>query len=468
MAMGTPEYMAPEQAAGRPADERCDVYALGAILYEMLTGVPPYQGDNFMEILTKKATVDPVSPAALRSTIPEAVSTLVMRAMSRDPDNRPPSMEAFEYEITKCLAGRGAAVAQILGMTTDANLVASMNPGLSVRMYDGAVVGRASSSPQINVPPPSYVSTQTPPSNPMIVPGGAMSTTPPGSVSVGLGAGGGLALTSPGFTAPARPVALAGLAGLSMNAPSNIAFDTEFSDATAMVQPLGSVKPSGGASMFGWLLLAAALFGGVGVVLYVALGERHGLSARESAAADAAALAGSAAPPDAAMPLLNVPVDAGGRAPAATDAGVPADRDPRGSGEGSDVRPPAGNSGSAAGRPDRGKPERDKPEVVKAAGGVPRTEKEAAALLAEGRGAASALRWPTRATPSGGSRRASSTGARACSARPRSRGRPRTSTARSRSPTRRSPRGRATRRACCSATPTTSAATSRGRSATTT
>ncbi|MCE9580681.1 MAG: serine/threonine protein kinase, partial [Deltaproteobacteria bacterium] len=293
MAMGTPEYMAPEQAAGRPADERCDVYALGAILYEMLTGVPPYQGDNFMEILTKKATVDPVSPAALRSTIPEAVSSLVMRAMSRDPDNRPPSMEAFEYEITKCLAGRGAAVAQILGMTTDANLVASMNPGLSVRMYDGAVVGRASSSPQINLPPPSYVSTQTPPSNPMIMPGGIGSTTPPGSVSVGMGAGGGLALTSPGFTAPARPVSLNGLSGLSMNAPSNIAFDTEFSDATAMVQPLGSVKPSGGASMFGWLLLAAALFGGVGVVLYVALGERHGLSARESAAADAAALAGT-------------------------------------------------------------------------------------------------------------------------------------------------------------------------------
>src|SRR5690606_3933758 len=107
MAMGTPEYMAPEQAAGRPADARTDVYSVGAILYETLTGVPPYEGENFMEVLTKKATVDPVNPRELRPELPEAVAELVVRAMARDPDERPPTMEAFEYELTKCLAGRG-------------------------------------------------------------------------------------------------------------------------------------------------------------------------------------------------------------------------------------------------------------------------------------------------------------------------------------------------------------------------
>jgi len=116
MAMGTPEYMAPEQAAGKPADQRCDVYAVGAILYEMLTGVPPYSGDNFMEILTKKATVDPEPPQTLRAEIPDIVNDLVMQAMARSADDRPPSMEALEYELTKCLSGRGAAVAKILGM----------------------------------------------------------------------------------------------------------------------------------------------------------------------------------------------------------------------------------------------------------------------------------------------------------------------------------------------------------------
>jgi serine/threonine protein kinase len=146
MAMGTPEYMAPEQAAGRTADARCDVYSLAAILYEMLTGEPPYRGDNFMEILTKKATLDPVPPHHLRPELPESVSRLVLSAMARNPDLRPPSMDAFEYELNKCLSGRGAAVAQALGMT-DPNLVATMNPSMSGRGIDEAHLAARPSGP---------------------------------------------------------------------------------------------------------------------------------------------------------------------------------------------------------------------------------------------------------------------------------------------------------------------------------
>ena len=140
MAMGTPEYMAPEQAAGRPADARTDIYSLGAIMYEMTTGLPPYTGDNFMEILTKKATIDPPAPISIRSDLPLQVSELVSAAMSRSPEQRPQSMDALEYELNKCLAGRGVAVAQILGMTTDANVVASLNSGLSMRNIDDGIV----------------------------------------------------------------------------------------------------------------------------------------------------------------------------------------------------------------------------------------------------------------------------------------------------------------------------------------
>ncbi len=129
MAMGTPEYMAPEQAAGKTADARCDVYALGAILYEMLTGQAPYQGDNFMEILTRKATSEPTPPRELRDEIPQTLADLLMQAMARDPKDRPPSMEALEYELTKCFAGRGAAVANILGISHDDAFDSSSLPG---------------------------------------------------------------------------------------------------------------------------------------------------------------------------------------------------------------------------------------------------------------------------------------------------------------------------------------------------
>jgi len=109
-------------------------------MYEMVTGVPPYQGDNFMEILTKKATQDPPPPVSIRAELPAQVSELVMASMSRSPDGRPQTMESLEYELNKCLSGRGVAVAQILGMTTDANVVATLNPGLSMRNLDDGIV----------------------------------------------------------------------------------------------------------------------------------------------------------------------------------------------------------------------------------------------------------------------------------------------------------------------------------------
>jgi serine/threonine protein kinase/Flp pilus assembly protein TadD len=121
MAMGTPEYMAPEQAAGKPADFRVDIYAAGAILYEMLTGVPPYDGENFMEILSKKANEPPVPPRVLRPDVSEVVEQVVLKAMARDPAERFATMEVFEYELNKALSGRGAAVAKILGLTSSSD-----------------------------------------------------------------------------------------------------------------------------------------------------------------------------------------------------------------------------------------------------------------------------------------------------------------------------------------------------------
>jgi eukaryotic-like serine/threonine-protein kinase len=99
VAMGTPEYMAPEQAAGHPADPRSDIYAVGSIMYEMLTGKTPYEGDNVMEVLHKKANEPPAALMDLRPGLPVAIVALVERAMARSPEDRPSSMAEFAHEI---------------------------------------------------------------------------------------------------------------------------------------------------------------------------------------------------------------------------------------------------------------------------------------------------------------------------------------------------------------------------------
>ncbi len=104
VAMGTPEYMAPEQAAGKPADPRSDIYAVGSIMYEMLTGQPPYVGDNVMEVLHKKANDMPRPIADVRPEVPDAVQTLVEKSMARFPDQRPQTMAALAEEIRGVMA----------------------------------------------------------------------------------------------------------------------------------------------------------------------------------------------------------------------------------------------------------------------------------------------------------------------------------------------------------------------------
>jgi serine/threonine-protein kinase len=101
MVMGTPAYMAPEQARGEHVDYRADIYAVGGILYRALTGQKPYDGEDGAMVLTQVLTEEPKRPRALESTIPEALELVIQRAMSRDPADRHGSMAELEAELAE-------------------------------------------------------------------------------------------------------------------------------------------------------------------------------------------------------------------------------------------------------------------------------------------------------------------------------------------------------------------------------
>lgn len=116
LVMGSPDYMAPEQAAGRPATIASDVYAVGCILFEALTGRMPYEGRNAIEVLMRKGSEDAPSVRELRPEVPEAVAEVVAACLRRTPGERLPSMRVVEYELTRAIEGRPAAVRRVLGL----------------------------------------------------------------------------------------------------------------------------------------------------------------------------------------------------------------------------------------------------------------------------------------------------------------------------------------------------------------
>jgi serine/threonine-protein kinase len=100
VSFGTVDYISPEQAQGLPAGPQADIYALGVVLYEMLTGRLPFSGNNAVAVAMKHVAEAPPPPRSLNRQIPPHIEALVLRAMAKDPNQRPRSAEEFARLLT--------------------------------------------------------------------------------------------------------------------------------------------------------------------------------------------------------------------------------------------------------------------------------------------------------------------------------------------------------------------------------
>ena len=119
MVIGTASYLSPEQAQGNPVDARSDVYALGVVLYEMLTGDPPFTGETPLAIAYKHVRENPEAPSSRNKDVPHALDAVTMKALAKNPDNRYASATDMHEDLQRFIAGQKVTATPVLADQTE-------------------------------------------------------------------------------------------------------------------------------------------------------------------------------------------------------------------------------------------------------------------------------------------------------------------------------------------------------------
>jgi eukaryotic-like serine/threonine-protein kinase len=114
MVVGTPQYLSPEQALGRGVDERSDLYSVGCMLFELVTGRLPFDGDSPLAVAYQHVQQEPPVPSTINRSLPPAVDALIARALRKNPAERFPTADAMREECERVASGGGAAATPLV------------------------------------------------------------------------------------------------------------------------------------------------------------------------------------------------------------------------------------------------------------------------------------------------------------------------------------------------------------------
>lgn len=148
--IGTAQYLSPEQARGERVDARSDVYSLGCVLYEVLTGEPPFVGDSPVAVAYQHVREDPVAPSHRHAGISPELDAVVLKALAKNPDNRYQSAAEMRADLVRVHSGEKPEAPKVL-TPADRTLMMSSRPGARAGGGGGSPAGYDYATPRRGV-----------------------------------------------------------------------------------------------------------------------------------------------------------------------------------------------------------------------------------------------------------------------------------------------------------------------------
>jgi serine/threonine-protein kinase len=127
--IGTAQYLSPEQARGEGVDARSDVYSLGCLLYELVTGAPPFTGDSPVSVAYQHVREDPRLPSSINPQVPRELDAILLKAMSKNPANRYQSAADMRNDLLRALAGQRVEATPVMGDAEKTTILAAAPAG---------------------------------------------------------------------------------------------------------------------------------------------------------------------------------------------------------------------------------------------------------------------------------------------------------------------------------------------------